>query len=121
MISSQEMREWLSGGVSPCQGEGRGFESRLALNKKEDGYVVTIFFFVESAVFEHGISAYGKWESEKPCSNDLGLTEVSPGSDPPVSHVFEEPSNKKDSLAKAVFFVGSPVGQTGMRIRIQKG
>ena len=24
-------REWLSGGVSPCQGEGRGFESRLAL------------------------------------------------------------------------------------------
>ena len=37
------MREWLSGGVSPCQGEGRGFESRLALNKK-DGYIVTIFF-----------------------------------------------------------------------------
>ena len=27
------MREWLSGGVSPCQGEGRGFESRLALNE----------------------------------------------------------------------------------------
>ena len=26
------MREWLSG-VSPCQGEGRGFESRLALLK----------------------------------------------------------------------------------------
>ena len=25
------MREWLSGGVSPCQGEGRGFEARLAL------------------------------------------------------------------------------------------
>ncbi len=25
------LREWLSGGVSPCQGEGRGFESRLAL------------------------------------------------------------------------------------------
>ena len=25
------VREWLSGGVSPCQGEGRGFESRLAL------------------------------------------------------------------------------------------
>ena len=29
------MREWLSGGVSPCQGEGRGFESRLALLYKE--------------------------------------------------------------------------------------
>ena len=25
------MREWLSGGVSPCQGEGRGFESRFPL------------------------------------------------------------------------------------------
>ena len=25
------MRKWLSGGVSPCQGEGRGFESRLVL------------------------------------------------------------------------------------------
>ena len=25
------MREWLRGGASPCQGEGRGFESRLAL------------------------------------------------------------------------------------------
>ena len=39
------MREWLSGGVSPCQGEGRGFESRLALNRK-DGYEVIIFFYV---------------------------------------------------------------------------
>ncbi len=29
------MHEWLSGGVSPCQGEGRGFESRLVLSKKE--------------------------------------------------------------------------------------
>ena len=27
----QRMHEWLSGGVSPCQGEGRGFESRLVL------------------------------------------------------------------------------------------
>ncbi len=25
------MHEWLSGGVSPCQGEGRGFEYRLVL------------------------------------------------------------------------------------------
>ena len=43
------MREWLSGGVSPCQGEGRGFESRLALNKNR-WYKVTICFFVEIAV-----------------------------------------------------------------------
>ena len=26
-----DMREWLRGGVQPCQGWGRGFESRLAL------------------------------------------------------------------------------------------
>ncbi|MDF2842364.1 MAG: hypothetical protein K0R00_790 [Herbinix sp.] len=31
--TEHNMREWLSGGVSPCQGEGRGFESRLALNE----------------------------------------------------------------------------------------
>ena len=28
------MREWLRGGVQPCQGWGRGFESRLALEEK---------------------------------------------------------------------------------------
>ena len=33
--TTSNMREWLSGGVSPCQGEGRGFESRLALLEKE--------------------------------------------------------------------------------------
>ena len=27
------MREWLSGRASPCQGECRGFESRLPLQK----------------------------------------------------------------------------------------
>ena len=31
----KQMHEWLSGGVSPCQGEGRGFESRLVLLMKE--------------------------------------------------------------------------------------
>ena len=37
----ENMREWLSGGVSPCQGEGRGFESRLALlfaRKSDHGF-----------------------------------------------------------------------------------
>ena len=29
-----EMREWLSGRASPCQGERREFESRLPLQKK---------------------------------------------------------------------------------------
>ena len=40
-----KMREWLSGGVSPCQGEGRGFESRLALSKKQNR-VFCFFVFV---------------------------------------------------------------------------
>ena len=48
------MHEWLSGGVSPCQGEGRGFESRLVLSKKcekeeiSDGYL--LFFACSSLV-----------------------------------------------------------------------
>ena len=39
------MREWLSGGVSPCQGEGRGFESRLAL-LRESHFVIFPFVFL---------------------------------------------------------------------------
>ena len=43
----EKMREWLSGGVSPCQGEGRGFESRLALRKNIGNVDFTAFpFFV---------------------------------------------------------------------------
>ena len=39
------MREWLSGGASPYQGEGRGFESRLALifTKLPDGLPESFF------------------------------------------------------------------------------
>ena len=37
------LREWLSGGVSPCQGEGRGFESRLALKN----WIVPVFSFLK--------------------------------------------------------------------------
>ncbi len=29
------MRKWLSGRASPCQGEGREFESRLPLQRKQ--------------------------------------------------------------------------------------
>ena len=61
------MREWLSGGVSPCQGEGRGFESRLALNKK-DGYIVTIFF-IESRVRLSRL-----WSEENP--NGIGVNSL---------------------------------------------
>ena len=39
------LHEWLSGGVSPCQGEGRGFESRLVLflffgNRRNTGFPI---------------------------------------------------------------------------------
>ena len=30
-VKPTDLREWLSGRASPCQGEGRGFESRLVL------------------------------------------------------------------------------------------
>ena len=39
------MHEWLSGGVSPCQGEGRGFESRLVLKKKDSIVDIVLLFF----------------------------------------------------------------------------
>ena len=43
------MREWLSGGASPSQGEGRGFESRLALifKKLPDGLPESFFIIRE--------------------------------------------------------------------------
>ena len=41
------MHEWLSGGVSPCQGEGRGFESRLVLENKRNGIIDTVPFIFE--------------------------------------------------------------------------
>ena len=46
------MREWLSGGASPCQGEGRGFESRLALqnNKKRISERISFFYYRGTSV-----------------------------------------------------------------------
>ena len=41
------MHEWLSGGVSPCQGEGRGFESRLVLFLLPFFIVSLIHFYYE--------------------------------------------------------------------------
>src|SRR5690554_2139657 len=34
------MRKWLSGRASPCQGEGRGFKSRLPLHSRRHSQVV---------------------------------------------------------------------------------
>ena len=41
------MREWLSGGAPPCQGGGRGFDPRLALEQKRD-IQSDISFFVRA-------------------------------------------------------------------------
>ena len=38
------MREWLSGGAPPCQGGGRGFDPRLALEKITIPNGIVIFF-----------------------------------------------------------------------------
>ena len=40
---TEVMREWLRGGVQPCQGWGRGFESLLALVKKRIGFSIRFF------------------------------------------------------------------------------
>ena len=50
------MHEWLSGGVSPCQGEGRGFESRLVLSKryKERHPMDGSFFYVQALPGSNG-------------------------------------------------------------------
>ena len=39
-----DMREWLSGGAPPCQGGGRGFDPRLALEKITIPNGIVIFF-----------------------------------------------------------------------------
>ena len=44
------MREWLSGRASPCQGECRGFESRLPLQK----FFRTVFLWRYSQVVRPG-------------------------------------------------------------------
>lgn len=41
---NREMHEWLSGGVSPCQGEGRGFESRLVLFRSFTDYCKAFYY-----------------------------------------------------------------------------
>ena len=51
------MHEWLSGGVSPCQGEGRGFESRLVLSmiqKKEISVGYLLFLYVRALPGSNG-------------------------------------------------------------------
>ena len=40
------MHEWLSGRASPCQGEGRGFESRLVLHSRKPVIIVVCGIFM---------------------------------------------------------------------------
>ena len=50
MVLKVCVHEWLSGGVSPCQGEGGGFESRLVLSMiQKRRYPLDISFFVCSS------------------------------------------------------------------------
>ena len=60
------MREWLSGGASPSQGEGRGFESRLALifTKLPDGLPESFFIIREK---NRAIDEGNKGEKEYGC------------------------------------------------------
>ena len=50
MVLKVCVHEWLSGGVSPCQGEGRGFESRLVLSKiqKKETSGGCLFLYVQA-------------------------------------------------------------------------
>ncbi len=50
ILSKLNMREWLSGRASPCQGEGREFESRFALRKKQT-FCEVCFFYCKMYVF----------------------------------------------------------------------
>ena len=54
------MHEWLSGGVSPCQGEGRGFESRLVLSmiQKRDIRWMALFLYVQALPGSNGSNVY---------------------------------------------------------------
>ena len=62
---ANKMHEWLSGGVSPCQGEGRGFESRLALSGKNKNRSIDRFFFVWALV-GFGMCSGTRWKSRLP-------------------------------------------------------
>ena len=60
------MREWLSGIASPCQGEGRGFDPRLAL-----------FFIHKRVLVKRTLFAY-KTKSERTRTHCVTMGSVSP-------------------------------------------
>ncbi len=90
------MRKWLSGRASPCQGEGRGFESRLAL------------LFIKAVKREFGIFYYKKvyWGA-------FSMGEI-------IRHdVNEEWAHSSVIEAGNLVFVGYCVGNVGQSIENQ--
>ena len=55
------MHEWLSGGVSPCQGEGRGFESRLVLLFFTGRNIRFCPFFKNNVLLESSERRISRW------------------------------------------------------------
>src|SRR5665811_2139007 len=49
------VRKWLSGRASPCQGEGRGFESRLPLPESNVRWTFHRTYSVSTHPQEHGV------------------------------------------------------------------
>ena len=63
------MREWLSGGAPPCQGGGRGFDPRLALEKRTIPNRYRSFFRalpgLESSMSTLRSGQHGKFQKQK--------------------------------------------------------
>lgn len=70
------MHEWLSGGVSPCQGEGRGFESRLVLFRSFTGYCKAFYYLY-----------------------NIGTSQISF-----VSHLLKFPHSKRETVTNSLPF-----------------
>ena len=68
------MRKWLSGRASPCQGEGRGFESRLPLHLIFTQELNVSEYFYETLELKWRHSQVVRQRSAKPLfpSSNLG-------------------------------------------------
>lgn len=64
LFVSYDMREWLSGGAPPCQGGGRGFDSRLALSEKKKTCKSMSFFFRGTSVPRSSIFSASLWSAQ---------------------------------------------------------
>ena len=63
------MREWLRGGAPPCQGGGRGSESRFPLIGQEDREIDPLFLFSgeeRPCYFASGVRCVGRFYLRAP-------------------------------------------------------